>query len=157
MATKHEHVSTVNGFKVKKNGVETQVADVVVKDLTAAEIIAMYAAPIEVVPAVSGKAIFVESVEFDITRTSTQFTGGGVVNLQLANTANGAGTKVHADIAASVVTGTAGETRTYRIPLVLSDIAVASIEGIGLYISNQTAAFAAGTGTARVTVWYRYV
>ena len=113
MATKHEHVSTVNGFKVKKNGVETQVADVVVKDLTAAQIIAMYAAPIEVVPAVSGKAIFVESVEFDITRTSTQFTGGGVVNLQLANTANGAGTKVHADIAASVVTGTAGIVR-YR-------------------------------------------
>lgn len=117
----------------------------------------MYATPIQVVAAVTGKAIFVDSVEFDITRTSTAFTGGGVVNVQLANTANGAGTKVHADIAASVVTGAAGETRTYRIPLVLSDIAASAIEGVGLYISNQTAAFAAGTGTARLTVHYHLV
>lgn len=156
MATKHEHVSTVNGFKVKKNGVETQVADVAVVDLTAAQIIAMYTTPVEVVPAKTGKAVIVDSVEFDMTRTSTAFTGGGVVAVQYANTANGAGTATHATIAATVVTGAAGETRTFRIPVVLSDVAASAIEGIGLYISNQTAVFAAGTGTARVTVHYHY-
>ena len=156
MATKHEHVSTVNGFKGKKNGVETQVADVAVVDLTAAQIIAMYTTPVEVVPAKTGKAIIVDAVEFDMTRTSTAFTGGGVVAVQYDNTANGAGTATHATIAATVVTGAAGETRTFRIPVVLSDIAASAIEGIGLYISNQTAVFAAGTGTARVTVHYHY-
>jgi hypothetical protein len=157
MAHKYEHVSTGEGFKVKKSGVTTQVADVAVVDLTAAQINGMYAAPVVVVPAVSGKAIFVDSVEFDITRTSTAFTGGGVVAVQYDSTVNGAGVATHATIAAAVVTGSAGETRTYRIPVVQSDIAVASIEGKGLYISNQSGAFAAGTGTARVTVWYKYV
>lgn len=156
MAHKHEHVSTGAGFKVKKRGVETQVADVAVVDLTAADIIAMYTTPIEVVPAKTGKAIFVDAVEFDITRTSTAFTGGGVVAVQYDSTANGAGTATHATIAATVVTGSAGETRTFRIPVVLSDVAASAIEGIGLYISNQTAAFAAGTGTARLTVHYHY-
>jgi hypothetical protein len=125
--------------------------------LTAANLLAMYTTPVEVVPAVAGKSIIVDSVEFDITRTATQFTGGGVVNVQYANTANGAGTKMHADIAAAVVTAGAGRTITSRIPTVLSDIASASIVGIGLYISNATAIFETGTGTAVVTVRYHLV
>lgn len=125
--------------------------------LSAADLIAMYATPIEVVAAVPGKAIVVDAVDFVIARTATAFTGGGVVNVQYANTANGAGTKTHADIAATVVTGAAGTTYTARIPLVQSDVATASINGIGLFISNATAAFAAGTGTATVTVRYHLV
>ena len=153
----YEHVSTGAGFKVKSNNVETMVLNAVTVNLTAAQIIAMYTTPVVVVPAVTGKAIFVKSVEFDITRTATAFTSGGVVNVQYDSTANGAGTKTHSDIAATVVTGAAGETRTYRIPLVQSDIAVASIEGIGLYISNASGVFATGTGTATVTVLYTLI
>lgn len=126
--------------------------------LTAAQLIAMYATPVLVVPAASNKAIVVDSVEFIITRTSTQFTGGGVVSVQYAATANGAGTSVQAStIAATVVTGTAGVTYSTRPPATLSDVVTASIKGIGLYISNQTAAFAAGTGTAVVRVTYRTI
>lgn len=124
--------------------------------LTAAQIIAMYAAPVLVVPAISGKEILVDSVELVMTRTSTAFTGGGAVSVQYNTTANGAGTSVQAStIAASVVTGAAGTTYTTRPPATLSDIASASIQGIGLYISNATAPFAAGTGTATVRVTYR--
>lgn len=125
--------------------------------LSAANLIAMYATPVVVVPAVTAKAIIVDSVDFVITRTSTAFTGGGVVAVQYDSTANGAGTATTATIAASVVTGAAGTTYTARIPVVLSDVASASIAGIGLYISNQTAAFAAGTGTASVKVRYHLV
>lgn len=125
--------------------------------LSAADLIAMYAAPVVIVPAVQGKAIVVDSVDFVITRTSTAFTGGGVVAVQYAATANGGGTATHATIAATVVTGAAGTTYTARIPVVQSDIASASISGIGLYISNATAAFAAGTGTAVCTVRYHLV
>lgn len=125
--------------------------------LTAANLIAMYATPVEIVPAVAGKAIIVDSVDFDITRTSTAFTGGGAVAVQYNSTANGAGTATTATIAATVVTGAAGRTITARIPVVQSDIATASITSIGLYISNATGAFAAGTGTANVKVTYHLV
>lgn len=125
--------------------------------LTAAQLLAMYAAPIAVVAVVPGKAIIVDAVEFDITRTSTAFANGGVVNVQYASTANGAGTKIHADIGTSVVTGAAGRTITARIPLVQSDIATASITGIGLFISNATGAFITGTGVATVVVHYHLV
>ena len=125
--------------------------------LTAADIIAMYTTPVAIVPAVTGKAIIVDSMELVITRTSTAFTGGGVVAVQYNSTANGAGTATTATIAATVVTGAAGTTYTSRIPVNLSDVASASIASIGLYISNATAAFAAGTGTASVKVRYHLV
>lgn len=125
--------------------------------LTAAQIIAMYTTPVAIIPAITGKAIIIDSMEFDITRTSTAFTGGGVVAVQYDSTANGAGTATTATIAATVVTGAAGRTITSRIPVNLSDVASASIVGIGLYISNQTAVFAAGTGTATVKVKYHLV
>lgn len=126
--------------------------------LTAAQLIAMYATPVLVVPAVSNKAIVVDSVELIMTRTATQFTGGGVVSVQYNSTANGAGTSVQAStIAATVVTAGAGTTYSTRPPATLSDVATASIKGIGLYISNATAAFATGTGTAVVRVTYRTV
>lgn len=125
--------------------------------MAAADLIAMFATPVAIVAAVTGKSIVVDSMEFDITRTATAFTGGGVVAVQYANTANGAGTATTATIAATVVTGAAGRTITARIPVNQSDIASASIVGIGLFISNQTAAFATGTGTAAVTVRYHLV
>ena len=124
--------------------------------LTAAQLISMYTTPIVVIPAVTGKKIYVDTVDFDIVRTATAFTGGGVVDVQIDSTANGAGTIVHADIAAAVVTGSAGTSHTHRTSSDLSDIADASLTGKGLYISNKTAPFAAGTGTASVTVRYYY-
>jgi hypothetical protein len=74
--------------------------------------------------------------------------------VQYGNAANGAGQTAHADIAAAVVTAGAGTTHTHRTPSDLSDIATASQEGVGLFVSNKTAAFAAGTGTASLVVRY---
>lgn len=125
--------------------------------LTASQLQTMYTTPVNIVPAITGKAIIIDSMELDITRTSTAFTGGGVVAVQYDSTANGAGTATTATIAATVVTGSAGRTITNRIPVNLSDVASAAIVGIGLYISNQTAVFAAGTGTAIVKVKYHTV
>lgn len=170
MASKFEHVSTGGGFKVKNGAVEKTVisqAGLLNKDslpveavlykevnLTAAQIIALYTTSVEIIPAVAGKIIVLDSFIFDLTGTATQFTGGGVVNLQYANTANGAGTTLHADIAATVVTGATGRVITQRIPKDLSAIATASITGIGVFIGAKTAVFAAGTGTAVCKVTY---
>ena len=125
--------------------------------LTAAEIIALYTTSIEVIPAVAGKSIILDSFVLDLTGTVTQFTGGGVVNLQYADTANGAGTTLHADIAASVLTGATANIKTVRTPKDLSSIATASIDGIGVYIGAQTAVFATGTGTCILKVSYHVV
>ncbi len=129
-----------------------------VANLTAANLIAMYTTPVLVVPAVSNKAIVVDSVEFIMQGTATQFTGGGVVAVQYNSTANGAGTSVQATtFAASVVTGATATTYSTRPPASLSAVATASIKGVGLYISNATAVFATGTGTAVVRVTYRLI
>lgn len=127
--------------------------------LTAANMLAMYAAPVLVVAPIAGKAIIVDSVEFVIVRTATSFAAGGVVAVQYDSTVNGGGTLTHATIAAAVLTAAAGTTYTARVPAVagLSDIATASITNIGLYISNATAAFTTGTGTATLTVRYHTV
>lgn len=122
--------------------------------LTAAQINGMYAAPVVVVPAVAGKSIIVDSVHFRIARTATQFAGGGTAVVQYDSTINGAGTATTAVIAAAVITAGAGTTVTSRIPVVLSDIAIASIEGKGLYLSNVDGAFTTGTGVATITVHY---
>ncbi|OQB08210.1 MAG: hypothetical protein BWY21_01390 [Parcubacteria group bacterium ADurb.Bin216] len=125
--------------------------------LTAAQIKALYTTSVEIIPAVSGKNIILDSFVFDLTGTSTQFTGGGVVNLQYKNTANGAGTTLHADIAASVIQNATGRVVTIRIPKDLSAIATADITGQGVFIGAKTANFAAGTGTAVCKVSYHIV
>lgn len=125
--------------------------------LTAAQILGMAAAPVEVIPAIAGKAIILDDFVFDLTGTATQFANGGVVNLQYKNTATGAGTTLHADIAAAVVTGATGRVVTQRIAKDLSATATADIVGIGVYISNKTAAFITGTGTARCIVRYHTI
>lgn len=125
--------------------------------VTAAQIISNYTTSLEMIPAVAGKAIILDSVEFDLTGTATQFTGGGVMNLQYDSTANGAGTTLHADLAASVITNATARVISVRIPKDLSAIATASITGIGVYLGTKTAVFAAGTGTMVVRMKYHLV
>ena len=125
--------------------------------LTAAQINALFTTSIEIIPAVTGKAIILDSFVFDLTGTATQFTAGGVVNLQYANTANGGGTTLHADIAATVLTGATARIETIRIPKDLSSIATTAINGIGVFIGAKTQNFATGTGTAICKVSYHVV
>ena len=125
--------------------------------LTAALINTLYSAPTQVVPAVAGKSIIVDSLEFDITRTSTAFQSGGAVQVQYDSTTHAGGTAVSATIASTVVTGSAGRSITARIPVVLSDVVSTAIVGKGLYISAASGDFTTGTGTAVVTVRYHLV
>lgn len=124
--------------------------------LSAAQIIGMYAAPVKILDAQTGtRSIVVTKILFRITRTSTAFTGGGAVIVQYGSTVNGAGTQsLDSTIASTVITGAAGISDNVRHGAVISDLAAASIENVGLYVSNPTAAFAAGTGTATLDVWY---
>jgi hypothetical protein len=124
--------------------------------LTAAQLIGMYAAPIKILdPQGAGKTIIVTKVSFTITRTATAFTGGGAVIVQYGSTVNGGGTQsLDSTLASTVITGAAGTTVSLRNGAVISDLAAASIQNAPLYLSNQTAAFATGTGTGMFDVWY---
>ncbi|MBV1952644.1 MAG: hypothetical protein KUG64_10685 [Cycloclasticus sp.] len=125
-----------NAIDMSVNGVEI--------DLTAAQIIAFGTTPLEIVTGVAGVAYEVTDYTFIFDYGTTQFTGGGAVVLEdSANTARSA-TLAAAPIlaAADSVTSVAGNKGTL-------------LAGSGIYITNATAAFAAGDGVARLKLNYR--
>ncbi len=146
-----------NEMTVENGDMDPSLLKVKTVALTAAQINGLYATPVVVIPAVAGKSIILDSFVFDLTGTATQFANGGVVNLQYDSTVNGGGTTLHADIAATVVTGATARVQTVRIPKDLSAIATASITGKGVYISNKSGAFDTGTGTANCIVSYHLI
>ncbi len=125
-----------------------------VTSLTAAQIIAMYTTPVAITPVPgTGKAVIVDSIVFEITRTSTQFTGGGVVQFQY----HGATVEImSATIAAATVTGTAG-TSIFRLEPVATAGGSVVTSAVAAEITNLTGVFAAGTGTAKVFTSYRII
>jgi hypothetical protein len=123
--------------------------------LSAAQINGMYATPVQLVAAAgSGKTIIVTKAAVRLTRTSTAFAGGGAAIVQYGNTVNGGGTQsLDSTLAAAYFTGSSGVSESVRNGAFLSDQGTA-LQNTGVYISNATAAFTTGTGTATVDVWY---
>lgn len=134
---------------VTQNGTVKQTVTV---GLTAAQLIAMGTTPVTLIAAPgSGKCIIVDNISFKMVTTATAFTGGGAVEFRYTNAA---GTKVTADIAAAVVTAVAGTsfTNVRGIEALLTGVVNAAI-----VITNADAAFAAGTGTATLTIDYHVI
>jgi hypothetical protein len=132
---------TITQNSVVKNSVQVS--------LTAANIIAMGTTPVALIAAPgAGKCIIVDNITFKMTTTATAFTGGGAVEFRYTDAS---GTKVTADVAAAVITAGAGTsfTNVRGIEPSLTGTANAAI-----VVRNATAAFAAGTGTAVLTIDY---
>jgi hypothetical protein len=122
-------------------------------NLSAANLIAMNGAPITLIPAPgAGRAIVVEEIIFKMIRTATPFTGGGAVEFRYTN---GAGAQVTGTLAATILT-TAGAATTHN-KLNGVEASLVPAANAPLVITNATAAFAAGTGTAVVEVRYKIV
>jgi hypothetical protein len=119
--------------------------------LTAAQIIAMNAGPVTILAAPgAGKVLIVTQILFAFT-AALQFTGGGIVTFQYAG-----GATVHASsIPASVLTS-ASPSNTLLAPNTAANGIVAPTN-TGITITNATAAFAAGTGTAKVFIACRTI
>lgn len=121
--------------------------------LTAQNILDMFGAPVTLIAAPgANKAIIVHDLVFEMKRSATAFANGGAVSVEYTT-----GDDVVATIAATVVTGAAGTTLSTRVMANLSDTALASIENDALRITNATAAFITGTGTADVHIWYSVI
>lgn len=154
-ATVTAYTALVNEGIIESGSTDYSVRHATVS-VSAAEIIAMYTSPKVLIAAPgAGKSILVTKLAFTITRTATAFTGGGAAIVQYDSTANGGGTQaLDSTLASTVITGAAGTSVSARNGAVISDLASTSIQNKGLYLSNATAVFADGTGTATVDIWY---
>lgn len=152
--------ATVNGSFVVTGGqtlTGTEIQNGVIKNsvqvsLTAAQIIAMGTTPVSLVAAPgAGKCTIVDNITVKVVTTATAFTGGAAVEFRYTDAS---GTKVTADLAAAVITAGAGTsfTNVRGIEASLTCTANAAI-----VVRNGTAPFAAGTGTAVITIQYHVV
>ncbi len=124
--------------------------------ISSADLLALYSAPKLLIAAPgAGHSIEILKANFAITRTSTAYiTGGGAAIIQYDSTTHGGGTQAcDSTIAATVITGSAGLSNTFRDGAIISD-ATTTVDNKGVYFSAATGDFTAGTGTAVMDIWY---
>lgn len=120
--------------------------------LSSAQILALSATPVTLIPAPgAGKIIIVESIALQMTTTSTQYANGGALEFRYTNAS---GAKVSADIAAAVVTAAAGTSYTSVAGVTTS---LTNVVNSPVVVNNATAAFITGTGTGIFNIKYRVV
>lgn len=140
--------NTLTSTSISKNLIQT-----VTVSLTAAQLIAMYAAPVVLIAAPgTGLTVVVLDAVFKFTATATQFTGGGTVQLQYDSTTHAGGVTPLTTFADTVITSASSSIQQMQ-----SAAGTVLASNKGIYISNATGAFAAGTGTATVNITYRII
>lgn len=125
--------------------------------VSAAEIIGMYAAPKLLVAAAGANTTHrVRDVLIEVDYGGAQFTGGGAIAVQYDSTINGAGTAASATLAAATLNGYTADS-TVGLAGAAASAAGTTTVNKGLYLSNDTGAFATGTSTVYVHLWYSTV
>jgi hypothetical protein len=120
-------------------------------NLTAAQIIGMFATPVSLVAAPgANKALVIDKILLRSRRTATAFTGGGALSIHYHVTT----TTVIATPAATLITGAAGTQDILFGPDTSDPNGITLPENEGLDLTNLLAAFAAGTGTLSAYIWY---
>jgi hypothetical protein len=127
--------------------------------LTAAQFNTMYTTPIQVLPAQgAGTFTVIGKITMELVYGSAQFTGGGAVGFEYGNSAHLAGTLATNTEQATDFTGATANT-VYLFGGISgngSEVTTANGANTAIYISNQTAVFAAGTGAVfNGTIIYR--
>jgi hypothetical protein len=118
--------------------------------LSSANLLAMNATPVEVIPAPgAGLTICIIDVLFTMVRTATAYANGGTVVL---NYATGPVAAINTIAAAVLTTAGAATTKTSR-----KGIDAAAVANDAIVITNGTAPFITGTGTASLDIIYRIV
>jgi hypothetical protein len=148
MITEYSDIFRRDKLEDKFQEQDSQLGQVTVT-LTAAQVIAMFTTPVQIVPSAgAGKVVqFVDAVNY-LDAGATPFSGGGTVRFQ-----NGTGTILSSTAAATTITSATDVVAT--IPSSSTTSLLAANEGI--FISNASGVFAAGDGTLKVTVNYRVI
>lgn len=117
--------------------------------LTSEDIIGMKTEPIPLVAGVNGKTIVVNDICLKMKTTETQYTGGGDLEFKYLDGAN-----ITADMSGDIVK--AKNTESITINKALTSSLIGS-KGQPIIMTNKTASFADGDGTAVVIVSYHLV
>ena len=136
---------------VSSANLEEQLSRTVKVTLSSADILAMNPTPVSLIAAPgTGKIIIVEGILFKMVRTGTAYANGGAVEFRYTDAS---GAKVTADVAAAVVTtGGAGTAYAHVAGI---EASITPVANAAIVVTNATAAFISGTGTATVTLYYR--
>ncbi len=123
--------------------------------LTAAQILALYATPVSLVPAQgAGTMICVDQIVIDVTYGTTQFASGGAISAQYGSTVHAGGVICTETIAASLLNGFAANGVLFAAGSGNGGVSSAVLN-TAVYLSNATGAFTTGDSTASVTTFYR--
>jgi hypothetical protein len=111
------------------------------------------ATPVSLIPAPgAGKIIIVDSILFKMVRTATAYANGGAVEFRYTD---GSGAKVTADVAAALITtGGAGTAYAHVAGI---EASITPVANAAIIVTNATAPYITGTGTAQVSIRYRIV
>lgn len=123
--------------------------------LTNSQLLGMYATPVLLVAAQgAGTLILLDKMVVHYKWLTANTAAGGAIQAQYTNTANGAGVAASASIAAATLNGLGANSA-----LAVNSVAVSQLDSAvnnqGLYLSNATAAFTTGAGSAVVYTYYR--
>lgn len=120
--------------------------------VTSANLLAIRTTPLAIVatPA-SGKCNILDNISFKMVTTATQYTSGGALEFRYTGTS---GTKVTADIAAAVVTTTAGTSFTNVRGI---EASLTGTVDAPIVMTAASADFATGTGTGLLVVQYHII
>lgn len=125
--------------------------------LQPADVIAMFAAPVQLLPAPGeDRMIRVLDVEYVLDFDSAQYTGGGAIQLQYGDTINAGGLSASVDLAAATLNGYAADS-TVGVSGESESGDAADKVNEGIYISNDTAAFATGDSPVTVKIWFSVI
>jgi hypothetical protein len=147
---------SATGKVTATGGISTATANVVefTKEvsLSAANLIAMYTTPVELVAApASGYALDFVSAVLIYDSTATAFTSGGAITINYGS----GGAAVSTTLAATFLTG-AGD-KVWNLQKLNAAGGYTMPVGTSLVITNATGVFATGTGVCRMQITYRVI
>jgi hypothetical protein len=151
--------TTVNGMRNYTNGAwaNTLASNFIRIELSSANIIGMFGAPIQVLPAPGvGFAYLVDVYTFNLIAGGTAYTGGGTVSLQYGIT-GGLAAPLASGLQATVVRSAASSLSYGSGNAGNAGNVITNYNNGVVSISNQAAAFATGNGTAILTVYYSII
>ncbi len=156
LATDAVDTTNIVDAAVTSDKIDPTVLQYVAVNLSAANILAMYGAPVQVLAAGGANtAHIVEHAVLVMDYNSTQYAAGGAIGLQYGNTANLAGEAASATIPAANIQGAADTSD--MVAGALTSGAMTAVENLGLFISNLTAAFTTGNSPCILHLWYRTI
>ena len=122
--------------------------------LSSTQILGMEVAPVTVIPAPgAGFAIVTTQVCFEMIASSTAYANGGTVNLVYHG---GSVAAFQGTVSAATVTAGAGTSLTV-LPMNITSTGSVITTAVGVDITNGSAPFITGTGTAIVHLWYAVI